>query len=246
MDLTKEPITLQPKENNKNKVKNFIETLNNLNPQEMHNWPYSVLTFIGMFIAIFILILGHFLMIGSTIENLDSEVAKEEKLKKEYEDKVKQAVNLDSYKKQLQEITIASDQLLKQLPDRSEIEKLLIYINQAGGTRGLKFDYFKPEPEKMSEFYAELPIKIKVTGTYSAIGNFATDISQLSRVVILKDINITTNNTNNGLLSMEATAKTFRYLDNNELERQRLEKKKEKDKNKKKPKADKEDSGHKA
>lgn len=241
MDLTKEPVTLQPKENKPNKVKNFIESLNNLNPQEIHNWPYSVLTFIGIFISIFIIILGYFLVIGTSIEDLDLEVAKEEKLKKDYEDKVKQSVNLESYKKQLQEITIASDQLLKQLPDRSEIEKLLIYINQAGGTRGLKFDYFKPEAEKMSEFYAELPIKIKVTGTYASIGNFATDISQLSRVVILKDINLTTSN---GLISMEATAKTFRYLDNNELEKQRLEKKKIKDKNK--PKADKEESGHKA
>ena len=235
MDLTKEPVVKE------NKVKSFIETLNNLNPQEIHKWPYSVLTFLGIMLAIFISFVGYFLVIGSSIEDLDNEVAKEEKLKKEYEDKIKQAVNLDSYKKQLQEITLASDQLLKQLPDRSEIEKLLIYINQAGGTRGLKFDYFKPEPEKMSEFYAELPIKIKVTGTYSAIGNFATDVSQLSRVVILKDINLTTNN---GLVSMEATAKTFRYLDNNELEKQRLEKKKAKEKNK--PKAENEGSGHKA
>lgn len=235
MDLNKEPIIKQ------SKVKNFIETLNNLNPQEIHKWPYSVLTFIGIILAIFIITLGYFLIINSSIDDLDNETVKEEKLKKEYEDKIKQAMNLELYKKQLQEITIASDQLLKQLPDRSEIEKLLIYINQAGGTRGLKFDYFKPEPEKMSEFYAELPIKIKVTGTYSAIGNFATDVSQLSRVVILKDINLTTNN---GLVSMEATAKTFRYLDNNELEKQRLEKKKAKDKNK--PKTDTESSGHKA
>lgn len=212
-----------------NKVKDFIDTLNNLNPQEIHKWPFSVLTFLGIMLSIFLLFIGYFLIISSSIEDLNSEVIKEEKLKKDYSDKIKQTVNLDGYKKQLQEITIASDQLLKQLPDRSEIEKLLIYINQAGGTRGLKFDYFKPEKEIMSEFYAELPIKIKVTGTYDAIGNFATDISQLSRVVILKDISLTSNN---GLISMEATAKTFRYLDNSEIEKQRLEKKKEKDKNK--------------
>lgn len=235
MDLTKEPEIKQ------SKVKNFIETLNNLNPQEMHKWPFSVLTFLGMVLATFIIALGYFLLISSSIEDYDNEVVKEEKLKKDYDGKIKQAVNLDLYKKQLQEITVASDQLLKQLPDRSEIEKLLIYINQAGGTRGLKFDYFKPEAEKLSEFYAELPVKIKVTGTYSAIGNFATDVSQLSRVVILKDINLTTNN---GLISMEATAKTFRYLDSSELDKQRLEKKKIKEKNK--PKAETESSGHKA
>lgn len=235
MDLTKEKVVKN------NKFKDFIDTLNNLNPQEIHSWPYSVLTFIGFFISIMFLALGYFLIISSSIEELDSEVIKEEKLKKEYSDKIKQAVNLDLYKKQLQEITIASDQLLKQLPDRSEIEKLLIYINQAGGTRGLKFDYFKPDNEKMSEFYAELPVKIKVTGTYSAIGNFATDISQLSRVVILKDINLTTAN---GLVSMEATAKTFRYLDSSELDKQRLEKKKLKESLK--PKPSNENSGHKA
>lgn len=235
MDLTKEKVVKN------NKFKDFIDTLNNLNPQEIHSWPYSVLTFIGFFISIMFLVLGYFLIISSSIEELDSEVIKEEKLKKEYSDKIKQAVNLDLYKKQLQEITIASDQLLKQLPDRSEIEKLLIYINQAGGTRGLKFDYFKPDNEKMSEFYAELPVKIKVTGTYSAIGNFATDISQLSRVVILKDINLTTAN---GLVSMEATAKTFRYLDSSELDKQRLEKKKLKESLK--PKPSNENSGHKA
>ena len=235
MDLSKEPKLKE------NKVKNFIETLNNLNPQEMHKWPFSVLTFLGIVLATFIIFLGYFLVINSSIEELDNEIIKEEKLKKDYDGKIKQAVNLDLYKKQLQEITVASDQLLKQLTDRSEIEKLLIYINQAGGTRGLKFDYFKPEDEKMSEFYAELPVKIKVTGTYAAIGNFATDVSQLSRVVILKDINLTTNN---GLVSMEATAKTFRYLDSSELDKQRLEKKKLKEKNK--PKADTESSGHKA
>lgn len=237
MDLTKEQVVKE------NKLKNFIETLNNLNPKEIYKWPFSVLTFIGIILSVFIVFLGYFVVIGSTIEDLDSQVIKEDKLKKEYEDKIKQAMNLDSYKKQLQEITIASDQLLKQLPDRSEIEKLLIYINQAGGTRGLKFEYFKPEPEKMSEFYAELPIKIKVTGTYADIGNFVTDISQLSRVVILKDINLVTTN---GIVSMEATAKTFRYLDNNELEKQRIEKKKAKDKEKSKGKSDNESSGHKA
>ena len=193
--------------NGASKLKNFVETLNNLNPKEFHKWPFSVLTFIGVLLSIVILAIGYFVIISSSIEDWDNESVKEEKLKKDYDEKIKQSENLDLYKKQLQDITIASDQLLKQLPDKSEIEKLLIYINQAGGTRGLKFNDFKPETEKLSEFYAELPIKIKVTGTYDAIGNFATDISQLSRVVILKDINLTSSN---GLISMDATAKTFR------------------------------------
>lgn len=226
MNLKKDKDTIK-----NNKLKDFIDTLNNLNPQEIHKWPFSVLTFLGIMLSIFVLFMGYFLIINSETEDLNLEIAKEEKLKKDYSDKIKQTVNLNGYKKQLQEITIASDQLLKQLPDRSEIENLLISINQAGGTRGLKFEYFKPEKEIISEFYAELPIKIKVTGTYESIGNFATDISQLSRVVVLKDISLSSNN---NLISMEATAKTFRYLDSNELEKQRLEKKKEKDKNKNK------------
>jgi len=237
MNLTKEKNTIKT-----NKFKDFIDTLNNLNPQEIHKWPFSVITFLGVMLSVFLLFVGYFLIINSSIEDLNLEVAKEEKLKKDYTDKIKQTVNLEGYKKQLQEITIASDQLLKQLPDSSEIEKLLISINQAGGTRGLKFEYFKPEKEIVSEFYAELPIKIKVTGTYDSIGNFATDISQLSRVVVLKDINLTSNN---GLISMEATAKTFRYLDSSEIEKQRLEKKKEKDKNKA-PAPEKEKNGHSA
>jgi len=237
MNLTKEKNTIKT-----NKFKDFIDTLNNLNPQEIHKWPFSVITFLGVMLSVFLLSVGYFLIINSSIEDLNLEVAKEEKLKKDYTDKIKQTVNLEGYKKQLQEITIASDQLLKQLPDSSEIEKLLISINQAGGTRGLKFEYFKPEKEIVSEFYAELPIKIKVTGTYDSIGNFATDISQLSRVVVLKDINLTSNN---GLISMEATAKTFRYLDSSEIEKQRLEKKKEKDKNKA-PAPEKEKNGHSA
>lgn len=237
MNLTKEKNTIKT-----NKFKDFIDTLNNLNPQEIHKWPFSVLTFLGVMLSVFLLFLGYFLIISSSIEDLNLEIAKEEKLKKDYTDKIKQTVNLEGYKKQLQEITIASDQLLKQLPDSSEIENLLISINQAGGTRGLKFEYFKPEKEIISEFYAELPIKIKVTGSYDSIGNFATDISQLSRVVVLKDINLTSNN---GFVSMEATAKTFRYLDSSEIEKQRLEKKKEKDKNKA-PAPEKEKNGHSA
>lgn len=237
MNLTKDKKTIKT-----NKVKEFIDTLNNLNPQEIHKWPFSIITFLGVMLSIFVLFMGYFLVISSSIDDLNLEISKEEKLKKDYSDKIKQAVNLNGYKRQLQEITIASDQLLKQLPDSSEIENLLISINQAGGTRGLKFEYFKPEKEIISEFYAELPIKIKVTGTYDAIGNFATDISQLSRVVVLKEISLTSNN---GLISMEATAKTFRYLDASELEKKRLEKKKDKDKNKAQA-PEKEKNGHSA
>jgi type IV pilus assembly protein PilO len=214
-----------------NNVKDFIEKLKNLNPKEIHNWPFSVLTFIGIIIVVMGVFVGYNVFISEELEGLDHLSQEETTIKKEYSDKLQQAINLNAYKKQLIDITIASDQLLKQLPDKSEIEKLLLYINQAGVTRGLKFEYFKPEQEVLSDYYAELPIKIKVTGTYASVGNFAQDISQLSRVVVLKDINLVKNE--NGTVSMDATAKTFRYLDDSEVEKQRAEKKKlknEKDK----------------
>lgn len=220
MKLEKEEI------NNNNKFKNFIDTINNLNPKEIHTWSFGVLTFLGVLILVFMLFIGYMLIISSSLEEVDTLKLKEDSLKKEYVDKLKQAENLDLYKQQLKEITVASDQLLKQLPDKSEIEKLLIYINQAGNTRGLKFEYFKPEQEKVSDYYAELPVKIKVTGNFDAIGLFAMDISQLSRVVILKDINITAKE---NVITMEATAKTFRYLDSQEIEDQNNMKKKSKD-----------------
>lgn len=199
------------------------ETLSGLNPKEMYNWPLWVNISVGVIVFILVSLLGVFILVSDKYDEYTEAQAKEETLKEEYIDKTKQSVNLDLYKKQLVEITQASDELLKQLPNRSEVEKLLIYINQAGVSRGLKFELFRPNQEKLYEFYAELPISIKVTGSYDALGSFADDISQLSRVVLLKDIAITTNKEN---LTMEATAKTFRYLDQDELDKQKAEKKK--------------------
>ena len=154
------------------------------------------------------------------IEELEKGAADETRLKTDYLDKKKQAVNLDLHRQQLREIDTQFGALLRQLPNRSQMDALLVDINQAGLGRGLLFDLFKPAPsESQREFYAELPIQVKVVGTYHDMGAFASDVGQLSRIVTLNDVTITTGK--DGVLSMDATARTFRYLDDEEVSAQR-------------------------
>ena len=128
---------------------------------------------------------------------------------------------MDLYRQQLREIDSSFGALLKQLPDRSQMDALLVDINQAGLGRGLQFDLFKPAAqESPRDFYAELPIQIKVVGSYHDMGQFAADISQLPRIVTLNDISLAANK---DLITMDATAKTFRYLDDEEVAAQRLD-----------------------
>ncbi len=144
-------------------------------------------------------------------------------------DKKKQAVDLEGYRKQLADIEKSFGTLLKQLPSKSEMEALLTDINQAGLGRGLQFELFKPAAnENISEFYAELPINIRVTGSYHDMGAFASDISKLSRIVLLNDISLT--QVKDSALAMDAVAKTYRYLDEEEVAQQRKAAKGAKDK----------------
>jgi type IV pilus assembly protein PilO len=207
-------------------IKKAMEQFKELNPKEIHNWPLIPQAVIGVVLFIALTIAGVFFVVMDVYSDYQSAKDKETQLKQEYIDKTAQSINLVLYKKQLVEITQASDELLKQLPNRAEVEKLLIDINQAGVSRGLQFNLFKPNQEKLYEFYAELPINIRVTGSYEALGNFTADVSQLSRVVLLKDISLVSNK--DGTLTMDATATTFRYLDPDEIEKQKQEKKKEK------------------
>jgi len=140
------------------------------------------------------------------------------KLRDEYTFKKSQAVNLDLYVQQLNEIDRSFGALLKQLPNKSEVEALLVEINQAGLGRGLQFELFKPGAEQIKDFYAELPIDVRITGTYHDFGAFAGDIGKLSRIVTLNNISITQNSqSKDGSLTMDAVTKTFRYLDEEEL-----------------------------
>ena len=156
------------------------------------------------------------------LEELDGKVQEEQKLKDEWLNKKKQAINLDEYRNQLAEIDRSFGALLKQLPNASEMESLLVDINQAGLGRGLQFELFKPQAEVMKDFYAELPITLRVTGNYHDFGSFAGDIAKLSRIVTLNDIDIKPNK--DGSLSMDSVAKTFRYLDEEEIAKQKKEK----------------------
>ena len=163
---------------------------------------------------------GFFVFNQGQIEELEAGQQKEAKLKEEYVGKKKQAINLDLHRQQLREIDTQFGALLKQLPNKSQMDALLVDINQAGLGRGLQFELFKPAAAEMRrEFYAELPIDVKVTGTYHDMGAFASDVGQLSRIVTLKDVNISSGK--DGNLTMDAIARTFRYLDDDEVAEQR-------------------------
>ena len=153
------------------------------------------------------------------LDQINVEREKEAQLRTAFLDKKKQAIDLPAYVKQLEDIEKQFGALLKQLPGKSEMDALLTDINQAGLGRGLQFELFKPAPsETQRDFYAELPITIRVTGNYHDLGSFASDIGKLSRIVTLNDIGLSATK---DTLIMDATAKTFRYLDEEELSTQR-------------------------
>jgi type IV pilus assembly protein PilO len=175
---------------------------------------------LGLFGAV--LLAGWMLVWTDQLEMLEAKQKDEEKLKEEFVTKKKQAVNLDLYTQQLNEIDRSFGALLKQLPNKSEVESLLVEINQAGMGRGLQFELFKPGQEITKDFYAELPINVKLTGSYHDFGAFAGDIGRLSRIVTLNNISISSNTqSKDGSLVMEAVTKTFRYLDDAELAQQK-------------------------
>lgn len=196
-----------------------LDDLRRLNPRDIGSWP--ALPKLGaLFILLLLLVFaGYWFDWQNQLDELARDRAKEQDLRTSFLDKKRQAVNLEAYSKQLAEIEESFGEMLKQLPNKSEMEALLTDINQAGLGRGLLFELFRPAPaEARSEFYAELPITIKLAGNYHDIGAFASDISQLSRIVTLNDIALSTSKTG---LTLDAVAKTFRYLDDSEVAAQR-------------------------
>jgi len=168
---------------------------------------------------------GYFAINQGQLEELEQGQQKEVKLKEEYVNKKKQAINLDLHRQQLREIDTQFGALLKQLPNKSQMDALLVDINQAGLGRGLQFELFRPAAAEIRrDFYAELPITVKVTGNYHDMGAFASDVGQLSRIVTLNDVSILAGN--DGNLTMDAVARTFRYLDDDEVAAQRRSAKK--------------------
>lgn len=204
--------------------KQIAEDFKTLDPKDPGAWPLvpRIIILAGIF-AVLVLLAGWFGWQGQ-LEELDAKQQEETKLKDDWLNKKKQAVNLDEFRNQLAEIERSFGALLKQLPNSAEMESLLVDINQAGLGRGLQFELFKPGKEDMKDFYAELPISVKISGGYHDLGAFAGDIAQLPRIVTLNNINIVTVK-QSGTLSFEATAKTFRYLDEEEVAAQRKKEK---------------------
>lgn len=191
-----------------------------MNPNEPGTWPVvpKVTVLLGLFVAL--LLAGWWFVWSDQFTELETKQKEEETLKQQYLDKKRQAVNLDLYTQQLAEIDRSFGALLKQLPDKSEIEALLIEVNQAGLGRGLQFELFKPGQEQIKDFYAELPIAVKINGSYHDFGAFAADIAKLPRIVTLNNIAISPVK-DGGQLSLDATTKTFRYLDEEEVAKQK-------------------------
>jgi type IV pilus assembly protein PilO len=197
-------------------MKKFLDQFRNLNPRDPGAWPPVPKAMLMVGLLVGILVLGYFIDWQDELDSLDAGRQQEVKLKDEYVAKQQQAINLDLYRQQLREIDSSFGALLRQLPNRSQMDALLVDINQAGLGRGLQFELFRPAPaETKKEFYAELPVTLKLNGSYHDMGQFASDIGQLSRIVTLNDIALTA--AKDGLLTMDVTAKTFRYLDEDEV-----------------------------
>jgi len=183
-------------------------------------WTFAPKLLVLIAILVAIPVAGFFGVWQGQIEELEKGLQQEETLKKDYLAKKTQAVNLDLHKQQLREIDTQFGALLKQLPNKSQMDALLVDINQAGLSRGLQFELFKPAAsEAVREFYSELPIQVKVVGTYHDMGAFAADVGQLPRIVTLNNVSIDAGK--DGNLTMDVTARTFRYLDEDEVAAQR-------------------------
>ena len=198
----------------------IVDELKRTNWQDPGTWHWAPKSLVLLAILIGIPVAGFFGDTQGQIDQLEQGRNEEVKLKEGYLAKKKQAVNLDLHRQQLREIDTQFGALLRQLPNKSQMDALLVDINQAGLGRGLQFELFKPAgQENAREFYAELPIQVRVMGTYHDMGAFASDVGQLSRIVTLNDVSIQAGK--DGNLTMDATARTFRYLDEGEISAQR-------------------------
>lgn len=192
----------------------------NLDQNDPASWPALPKALLCLAVVAAVVALLWFVWLSDSADALESEQAKEEKLREDYRKKVAQAVNLDALRKQRVQVEQYVTQLEKQLPSKAEMDALLSDINQAGLGRSLTFELFRPGQVTVKDYYAELPIAVRVTGRYHDLGAFASDIAHLSRIVTLNNVSIGPVK-DGGTLAMEATAKTFRYLDADEVAAQR-------------------------
>jgi type IV pilus assembly protein PilO len=202
-------------------VNALIDEIRGTNWKDPGTWGGAPKVLVLLAVLVAIPVAGYLSDTSSQIEELERLHNTEQTLKQQYLDKKRLAVNLDLHRQQLREIDTQFGTLLRQLPNKSQMDALLVDINQAGLGRGLQFELFRPAPsEIMREFYAERPITVKVVGNYHDMGAFASDVGQLSRIVTLNDVSIQATG-KDGMLTMDATARTFRYLDDEEMAEQR-------------------------
>ena len=190
-----------------------------LDPNDPSSWPLVPRLAACIALTFAVVVALWFFWLNTSDTELEAERAKEVTLREDYTKKLTQAVNLDALKKQREQVQQYVTQLEKQLPSKAEMDALLSDINQAGLGRSLYFELFRPGQVSVKEYYAELPISLRVTGRYHDVGAFASDIANLSRIVTLNNLNVTPGR--DGSLVLDATAKTFRYLDTDEVNAQR-------------------------
>lgn len=195
-------------------------------------WPLIPRLMCGLGVLVAVVVLGWFLYLDGQQEELNTGEQEEVKLKEAYQQKVRQAINLAALRKQKEQVSEYVSTLEKQLPSKAEMDALLSDINQAGLGRGLQFELFKPGQVVVKDYYAELPIDIKITGNYHDVGAFTSDIANLPRIVTLNRMNLVA--AKDGVLTLDAVAKTFRYLDKDEVAAQRKAAEKDKAKGAKK------------
>jgi type IV pilus assembly protein PilO len=200
-------------------LRRFGEQFRGLNPNDPSVWPAAPRYALCVAVTALVLVALWFVWLTNANDELETERATEVTLKADYQKKVAQAANLDLLKKQREQVQQYVTLLEKQLPSKAEMDALLSDINQAGLGRSLQFELFRPGQVIVKDYYAELPIAVRVTGRYHDIGSFASDVANLSRIVTLNNMTLTP--AKDGNLAMDVTARTFRYLDKDEIAAQK-------------------------
>ncbi|MEW8069372.1 MAG: type 4a pilus biogenesis protein PilO [Candidatus Thiodiazotropha endolucinida] len=196
----------------------IIDDLSELDFNNVGIWPTPIKLVVVVLAAAIVLVAGYYLIVEDDIASLEGVQKKEQQLRADFAKKQRKAANLDAYRKQLEEMKQSFGTMLRQLPDKTEVAELLVDVSQTGLASGLEFELFKPLDEVPREFYAELPIQVKVTGQYHEFGHFISGLAALPRIVTIHDIKISRSSKEdaNADLLLEATAKTYRYLDEEE------------------------------
>lgn len=192
-----------------------VSDLNNLNLGELAQAPAAIKGVVAGFIILIILGVGYYMAWSPALDELESAKQEEQTLRQTYTSKKRQAIHYEAYKQRLADTEKSLSALLRQLPNKAEMDDLLADVNQVGIGRGLEFDLFRPGNEIRADFYATLPVAIKVSGGYHDLGNFVSDVARLPRVVTIHNINLTPDKT--GRIMMDATVRTYRYLDESEM-----------------------------